>query len=83
MTLPAPSWIAGVGASVAVQIYGRTRGADEVRIVEGSLTDRRLIALYARRGRICAAAGSNKVRAPHGHRAQVADAAVIEVGCAA
>ncbi|MFE2374321.1 NAD(P)/FAD-dependent oxidoreductase [Streptomyces sp. NPDC059398] len=66
-----------------IQIYGRTRGADEVRIVEGGLTDRRLIALYAKRGRVCAAVGVNMVRALRGYRTQVADAAVFEVGSAA
>jgi 3-phenylpropionate/trans-cinnamate dioxygenase ferredoxin reductase subunit len=66
-----------------IQIYGRTRGADQVRIVEGSITDRRLIALYARRGRICAAVGVNMTRTLRGYRPQVAEAAVFEVGSAA
>ncbi|WP_329453917.1 NAD(P)/FAD-dependent oxidoreductase [Streptomyces sp. NBC_01497] len=66
-----------------IQIYGRSRGADEVRIVEGSLTDRRLIALYATRGRVCAAVGVNMARALRGYRAQVAEAAVVEVESAA
>ncbi|MYV47147.1 FAD/NAD(P)-binding oxidoreductase [Streptomyces sp. SID2888] len=62
-----------------IQIHGRTRGADEVRIVEGSLTDRRLIALYTKRGRVCAAVGVNMMRALRGYRVQVAEAAVVEV----
>ncbi|CAK7287896.1 Ferredoxin reductase [Streptomyces misionensis JCM 4497] len=66
-----------------IQIHGRTRGADEVRIVEGSLSDRRLIALYAKRGRICAAVGVNMMRALRAYRTQVAEAALFDVGSAA
>lgn len=61
-----------------IQIYGRTRGADEVRIVEGSTADRKLIALYGRQGRVCAAVGINMVRALRGYRVQVAEAAFLE-----
>jgi 3-phenylpropionate/trans-cinnamate dioxygenase ferredoxin reductase subunit len=61
-----------------IQIYGQTRSADEVRIVEGSLADRRLVALYGRGGRVCGAAGINMVRTLRAYRAQVAEAAVLE-----
>ncbi|WP_199781484.1 NAD(P)/FAD-dependent oxidoreductase [Streptomyces sp. SPB074] len=66
-----------------IQIYGRTRGADEVRVVEGSTAERKLVALYARNGRICAAVGINMVRALRGYRAQVAAAAPLLTGSAA
>jgi 3-phenylpropionate/trans-cinnamate dioxygenase ferredoxin reductase subunit len=66
-----------------IQIYGRTRGADEVRVVEGSTAERRLIALYGRNGRTCAAVGVNMVRALRGYRAQVAAAAPLLTGSAA
>ncbi|RDG37442.1 NAD(P)/FAD-dependent oxidoreductase [Streptomyces corynorhini] len=61
-----------------IQIYGRTRDADEVRIVEGGLAERRLIALYGRNGRVCAAVGVNMVRALRGYRPQVAEAAELK-----
>ncbi len=57
-----------------VQIYGSTRGADEVRIVEGGLGERRLVALYGQGGRVCGAAGINMVRVLRAHRRSVADA---------
>jgi NADPH-dependent 2,4-dienoyl-CoA reductase/sulfur reductase-like enzyme len=56
-----------------LQIHGRPRGADEVRIVEGSLDERRFTALYAKRGRVCAAVGANMTRALRGLRPLVAD----------
>ncbi|MFJ6700056.1 NAD(P)/FAD-dependent oxidoreductase [Streptomyces sp. NPDC091272] len=69
--------------SLKIQIYGRTRGADEVRIVEGSTAERKLVALYARNGRICAAVGINMARALRGYREQVAAAAPLLTGSAA
>ncbi|MFJ3212563.1 NAD(P)/FAD-dependent oxidoreductase [Streptomyces flaveolus] len=60
-----------------IQIYGRTRGADEVRIVEGSTAERKLVALYGKNGRTCAAVGINMVRALRGYRTQVAAAAPL------
>ncbi|MFH8468335.1 NAD(P)/FAD-dependent oxidoreductase [Streptomyces sp. NPDC017991] len=60
-----------------IQIYGRTRGADEIRVVEGGIAERRLVALYGRNGRVCAAVGVNMMRALRGYRAQVADAAPL------
>ncbi|MFJ1647738.1 NAD(P)/FAD-dependent oxidoreductase [Streptomyces sp. NPDC088258] len=66
-----------------IQIYGRTRGADEVRIVEGSPAERRLVALYGRNGRVCAAVGVNMMRALRSYRPQVAGAAAFDAGRAA
>ncbi|WP_405688590.1 MULTISPECIES: NAD(P)/FAD-dependent oxidoreductase [unclassified Streptomyces] len=63
-----------------IQVYGRTRDADEVRIAEGGLADRRLVALYAKDGRVCGAAGVNMPRATRGYRALVADCAPFPGG---
>ncbi|WP_327299226.1 NAD(P)/FAD-dependent oxidoreductase [Streptomyces sp. NBC_01197] len=45
-----------------VQIHGRTRGADLVHIVEGSLAERKFTALFARAGQVCGAVGVNMTR---------------------
>ncbi|OON83060.1 FAD-dependent oxidoreductase [Streptomyces tsukubensis] len=45
-----------------IQIYGRTRGADQVHIAEGSVEEGKFTALYARGGRVVAAVGANMVR---------------------
>ncbi|MER6972102.1 NAD(P)/FAD-dependent oxidoreductase [Nocardioides sp. NPDC057767] len=66
-----------------IQIYGRTRGADEVRIVEGSLEDRRLVALFGKDGRVSGVVGVNLARATRGYRKLVAEAAPIEESSAA
>jgi 3-phenylpropionate/trans-cinnamate dioxygenase ferredoxin reductase subunit len=58
-----------------IQIYGSTRGAEEVRIVEGSTEDRKLVALYRAGGRVCGVVGVNSPRATRGYRALVAEAA--------
>ncbi len=58
-----------------IQIYGRTRGADEVRIVEGNVEDRKLVALYGWEGRVCGVVGVNLPRATRTYRALVAEAA--------
>ncbi|WP_243794852.1 NAD(P)/FAD-dependent oxidoreductase [Saccharopolyspora gloriosae] len=56
-----------------IQIYGRPQGADRVCVVEGSLTERRLVALYGRQGRVCAVVGINMARAARGFRPLVAE----------
>ncbi|MFE2375225.1 NAD(P)/FAD-dependent oxidoreductase [Streptomyces sp. NPDC059398] len=45
-----------------IQMYGRTRSADLVHIVEGSLAERKFTALLARGGQVCGAVGVNMVR---------------------
>lgn len=45
-----------------LQIYGLTRGADMIHVVEGSPDEHRFTALYGRDGRVCAALGVNMVR---------------------
>ncbi|WP_217567262.1 NAD(P)/FAD-dependent oxidoreductase [Streptomyces sp. GbtcB7] len=58
-----------------IQIHGTTRGADEVRIVEGSPADRRLIALYRKDAQVCGVVGVNLPRAVRAYRTLVAEAA--------
>ena len=55
-----------------VQIYGRTRGADEVRVVEGSTEAGRLVALCRVNGRVGGVIGVNLPRQTRNHRALVA-----------
>ncbi len=43
-----------------IMLAGRTQGADEVRIVDGSLAQRRFIALYRRGDQVVAALGVNR-----------------------
>ena len=55
-----------------VQLYGRTRGADEVRIVEGGTEDGRLVALCRVNGLVGGVIGVNLPRQTRNHRALVA-----------
>uniref|UniRef100_A0AAU1M2G7 FAD-dependent oxidoreductase n=1 Tax=Streptomyces sp. NBC_00148 TaxID=2903626 RepID=A0AAU1M2G7_9ACTN len=57
--------------NLKIQIYGSTRGADRVRIVEGSTAERKLVALYGKAGRVCGVVGVNMVRAVRKWRAAV------------
>nr|WP_145492654.1 MULTISPECIES: FAD-dependent oxidoreductase [Streptomyces] len=66
-----------------IQIWGLTRGADEVRIVEGNPAERRLVALYGKDGRVCAAVGVNMTRALRKYRPQVAEEAPFTARSAA
>lgn len=61
-----------------IQIYGSTRGADSVRIAEGSTAERKLVALYGKGGRVCGVAGVNMVRAVRSWRAAVVAAEPFE-----
>ncbi|MDT0426567.1 MULTISPECIES: oxidoreductase C-terminal domain-containing protein [Streptomyces] len=56
-----------------IQIYGRTRGADAVRIVDGDLASREFTALFGRDGRVTAAVGVNMARSLRALRPLVAD----------
>lgn len=58
-----------------LQIYGRTRGADRVRIVEGGTAERKLVAVYGDGDRVCGVAGINMPRQTRGYRALVAEGA--------
>ncbi|MFC5833473.1 NAD(P)/FAD-dependent oxidoreductase [Nonomuraea insulae] len=58
--------------NLKIQIHGRTRGADRMRVVEGSIEERKFTALYGRQGRVTAALGVNMVRPLRSLRALVA-----------
>lgn len=45
-----------------LQVYGLTRGADQVRVVEGSTDEHKFTALYGKDGHVCAALGVSMVR---------------------
>jgi len=59
------------------QIYGNTRGAERVDIVQGSIAERKLVALYSSGGRVCGAVGVNMPRATRGYRTHIAENAAI------
>jgi NADPH-dependent 2,4-dienoyl-CoA reductase/sulfur reductase-like enzyme len=65
-----------------IQIAGRLEGADETRIVDGSLAERRFVMLFGRGGRVTGVVGMNrprlvmKARALIRTRAPFADAAL-------
>ncbi|MFD6153076.1 NAD(P)/FAD-dependent oxidoreductase [Streptomyces sp. NPDC060243] len=61
-----------------IQIYGSTRGADDITVVEGDTASRRLVAVYGREGRLRAAVGVNMIRALRGYRPRVADGGPLE-----
>ena len=54
-----------------VQIHGRTRDAEQIRIVEGGTGDRRLVALCRANGRVSGVIGINLPRPTRNHRALV------------
>ncbi len=56
-----------------IQLYGRTRGADRVRIVEGSTAERKLVALYRSHGRVGGVVGVNLPKPTRGYRALVTE----------
>ncbi len=45
-----------------VQLAGRVRADDEVHVVDGSLAERRFVALYGRAGRLVGVLGMNRPR---------------------
>lgn len=45
-----------------IQVAGRLEGADETRIVDGSLEERRFVMLFGSRGRVCGVLGLNRPR---------------------
>jgi len=60
------------------QIYGRTQYAERVDIVEGSVAQRKLVALYSNDGQVCGAVGVNLPRVTRDYRAHVAANSPIE-----
>ena len=45
-----------------IQVAGRLEGADETRLVEGSLEERRFVMLFGKHGRLCGVLGMNRPR---------------------
>lgn len=58
-----------------IQMYGMTRGADHVRIVEGSVADRALVALYGTADSVRGVVAINMARAARTYRRLVAEGA--------
>jgi 3-phenylpropionate/trans-cinnamate dioxygenase ferredoxin reductase subunit len=56
-----------------IQIAGRLEGADETRIVDGSLAERRFVMLFGRRGRVVGVLGMNRARLVMKARALIRD----------
>jgi 3-phenylpropionate/trans-cinnamate dioxygenase ferredoxin reductase subunit len=54
-----------------VQVAGRLEGADETRIVDGSLEERRFVMLFGKRGRLTGVLGVNRPRLVMKYRAQI------------
>jgi 3-phenylpropionate/trans-cinnamate dioxygenase ferredoxin reductase subunit len=60
-----------------IQIYGLPRGADSFTVTDGSLADRKLVAVYGKDGRACAAVGINMIRPMRAARSWVAEHAEL------
>jgi NADPH-dependent 2,4-dienoyl-CoA reductase/sulfur reductase-like enzyme len=58
--------------NLKIQIYGLPRSAEEFTVIEGSLADRKLVGVYRKGDRVCAAAGINSVRSIRAARDLVA-----------
>ncbi|MEE3753141.1 NAD(P)/FAD-dependent oxidoreductase [Mycobacterium intracellulare] len=56
-----------------IQIYGLPRGADSFTVTDGSIDDRKLVALYGKGGRTRAAVGINMIRPLRTARSLVAE----------
>jgi len=57
------------------QVAGRLEGADETRIIDGSLEERRFVMLFGKRGRVCGVLGLNRSRLVMKGRALIRDRA--------
>ena len=58
-----------------IQVAGRLEGADETRVVDGSLEERRFVMLFGREGRLCGVLGLNRPRLVMKARALIRDRA--------
>ena len=67
---------------VKLQLAGRARPGDELRIVDGSLAERRFVALYGREGRLTAVLGWNRPRLVMQYRRLLRDGASFEAALA-
>jgi hypothetical protein len=45
-----------------IQVAGRLEGADETRVVDGSLAERRFVMLFGSKGRVTGVVGMNRPR---------------------
>jgi NADPH-dependent 2,4-dienoyl-CoA reductase/sulfur reductase-like enzyme len=60
-----------------IQVAGRIDGADQTRIVDGSLEERRFVMLFGSRGRLRGVLGINRPRLVMKYRAQIREAALF------
>ncbi len=66
-----------------IQLAGRVRGDDEVRVVTGSVDERRFAAIYGREGRIVGVLGFNRPRHVMRYRALIEQGASFDEALAA
>jgi NADPH-dependent 2,4-dienoyl-CoA reductase/sulfur reductase-like enzyme len=66
-----------------IQLYGLPRDADSFTVTAGSLDERKLVAVYGKRGRACAAIGINMIRPLRTARSLVAEQSVLSEGVSA
>jgi 3-phenylpropionate/trans-cinnamate dioxygenase ferredoxin reductase subunit len=60
-----------------IQMYGLPRGADSFTVIDGSIAERKLVAIYGKNGRARAAVGINMFRSLRAARALVAEQAEL------
>ncbi|WP_210419609.1 NAD(P)/FAD-dependent oxidoreductase [Mycolicibacterium sp. ELW1] len=60
-----------------IQMYGLPRGADSFTVIDGSIGERKLVAIYGKNGRARAAVGINMFRSLRAARALVAEQAEL------
>jgi hypothetical protein len=63
---------------VKIQLAGRIRPGDEVRVVDGAVSERRFVALFGREGRLAAALGFGRPRLVMQYRKLIRDGAGFE-----
>lgn len=63
---------------VKIQLAGRTQPGDELRVVDGALSERRFVALYGRAGHLAAVLGWNRPRLVMQYRQLIRDGASFE-----
>lgn len=56
-----------------IQLAGRSHADDEVRVVDGSIDDRRFVAIYGRAGKLVGVLGMNRPRVVMEYRQLIAD----------
>jgi NADPH-dependent 2,4-dienoyl-CoA reductase/sulfur reductase-like enzyme len=67
---------------VKLQLAGRALPGDELRLVDGSLAERRFVALYGRAGRLAAVLGFNRPRLVMQYRRMLREGASFEAALA-